>query len=208
MRMNTASRPRTRSTGLMLGVLALPLVGSCGGDTPPPAKLQLYETCGDPVCRGYTAPMGVPLCTTEKVGDVCTTAGKTCDPKSMCNALYICATADPKMAPGGCPISRRKYKTEIKYLEPTDVQRYADELARVKLATYRYKTGGPTHLGFILEDQEPSVSVDSARDMVDLYGYTSLTVAAVQAQERKLQALRAELTALRAELAKLRPRQR
>jgi hypothetical protein len=203
MRKTSLDKNRTRLAvwaGLSLAA-AMPLLGSCGGDTMPTGTLQIYETCGDPVCRGYTAPVGVALCSTQKVGDVCTTAGQTCDPKSMCNQLYICSTTDPKRAPGGCPISRRKYKTEIKYLDAADVSRYADELSRVKLATYRYKGGGPTHLGFILEDQEPSVSVDSARDMVDLYGYTSLTVAAVQAQEKKLAALQAELSALRTELA-------
>jgi hypothetical protein len=28
------------------------------------------------------------------------------------------------------------------------LQKYAAELSKVKLATYRYKTGGPTRLGF------------------------------------------------------------
>ena len=33
-----------------------------------------------------------------------------------CNVLYVCAEKDPKMEPGGCPISRRQFKTEINYL--------------------------------------------------------------------------------------------
>lgn len=181
--------------------------GSCGGTDPtPPAadmtagKAQWYKTCGDPVCRGYTPPTGVALCTTEKLGDSCATVGQQCDPKDGCNALYRCATSDPTMQTGGCPISRQKYKTDIAYLDDAARQRFADELQTIKLATYRYKGGGPTHLGFIIEDHEPSVSIDAARDQVDLYSYTSLAVAALQVQERQIRALREEIAELRRQL--------
>ena len=73
-------------------------LSGCGGDTTPtptPTKQQLYLSCGDPACRGYTAKAGVPLCTTEKVGDSCTTAGTKCDPMDGCNAVYTCAASDP-----------------------------------------------------------------------------------------------------------------
>lgn len=68
----------------------------------------------------------------------------------------------------------------------------------MKLATWTYKTD-PTHerFGFIIDDNEKSVAVDASRDMVDLYGYTSLAVATVQLQARELAALRKEVQALR-----------
>lgn len=189
------------SLKLALGAaLALvPMLSSCGGDSPP-APLQWYATCGDPVCRGYTAPAGVSRCTTETLGATCSTAGTRCDPMDSCNALYICATSDPKTGPGGCPISRQKYKTDIQYLDEAGLAKYADELSKVKLATYKYKTGGPTRLGFIIEDHEPSVSIDSEHDMVDLYGYTSMTVAALKLQEKQLVALQQQVKELAAQL--------
>ena len=187
------------SVKLALGaaLALLPAFSTCGGDSPKP--LQWYGTCGDPVCRGYTPRTGVSRCTTETIGATCTTTGTTCDPMDSCNALYICATSDPKMMAGGCPISRRKYKTEIRYLDEAGLSQYAGELSKVRLATYKYKTGGPTRLGFIIEDHEPSVSIDSEHDLVDLYGYTSMAVAALKLQEKQLAALQRQVTELSAQ---------
>jgi hypothetical protein len=53
----------------------------------------------------------------------------------------------------------------------------------MRLATWRYKQDpSKERLGFIIDDNERSVAVDGRRDMVDLYGYTSLAVAAIQNQ--------------------------
>lgn len=190
--------------------------GTCGGGSGSDGgsgALTWYTTCGDPVCTvpdmgGWRPKGGVSLCTTEKVGDPCTPSGSQCDPKSDCNELLRCANTDPKMSPGGCPISRRAYKTDIEYLNDAGLKRYAGELEKVRLATYKYTGGGPTHLGFIIEDVEPSVSVDSPRDQVDLYGYTSLAVAALKLQQKKVQALEQELAALKRSLAPRKTRQR
>lgn len=189
------------SVKLALGaaLTLVPTMSTCGGDMPPAAS-QWYLTCGDPACRGYTGPTGVSRCTTETLGASCTSAGTKCDPMDSCNALYICATSDPKTGPGRCPISRKKYKTDISYLDEAGLQKYAAELSKVKLATYKYKTGGPTRLGFIIEDHEPSVSIDSEHDMVDLYGYTSMTVAALKLQEKQLAALQQQVSELSAQL--------
>jgi len=199
----------TWSVKLALGAaLTLALtMSTCGGDMPP-ATAQWYATCGDPVCHGYTAPTGVSRCTTETIGATCATAGTKCDPMDSCDALYICATSDPKTAPGGCPISRQKYKTDIHYLDEVGLQKYAGELSKVKLATYKYKTGGPTRLGFIIEDHEPSVSIDSEHDMVDLYGYTSMAVAALKLQEQQLAALQQQLSELSAQLKAAKPKRK
>lgn len=51
--------------------------------------------------------------------------------------------------------------------------------------------------GFLIDDNEPSEAVDPARDMVDLYGYTSRALAALQVQARELEALRREVAELR-----------
>jgi hypothetical protein len=189
-----------------LGAALALALGSCGGDTTPmPGKYTRYTTCGDPVCSGWKAKAGVPLCTTEKAGDSCATLNQQCDPKSDCNALLLCSDSDPTKNPGGCPISRRDAKTNIRYLSEDQRRQYADELSRLPLATYTYRSGGPLHLGFVIEDVKPSVSVDSGGSQVDLYGYTSLAVAAIQQQQQRITALEAQLAALEAQLAALRP---
>lgn len=191
------ARVLTLAYGLGLGLLG------CGGDPgggrdAGTAALAWYTTCGDPVCRGYTPPAGIPLCSTEKVGDPCSSDGQRCDPKSDCNALLICAKSDPKTSPGGCPVSRASAKHEITYVDDALRGRLAQEIENTRLATYRYKTGGPLRLGFLIDDQPLSMSVDPARDMIDLYGYTSMTVAALQQQSKRIAALEAQLARLQA----------
>src|SRR5262249_49495575 len=120
-------------TGLLLVFSGF--VDCGGGREVPPAMVQWDATCGDPVCTvpdmgGWHPKTGVPLCTTEKLGDPCTPDGTKCDPHSDCNELYLCTTKDPKTNPGGCPISRRVYKTDIEYLDAAGLKRYADELDR------------------------------------------------------------------------------
>jgi len=114
-----------------------------------------------------------------------------------CNATYLCSLTDPRT--DGCPRSRRETKRDIRYLGSADVSRAHDLLMSVPLAAYRYRSGDPRErLGFIIEDVEPSVAVDDARDQVDLYGYASLAVAALQEQNRRIEALEREIAALRA----------
>jgi hypothetical protein len=156
-----------------------------------------FYTCGDPVC-GVHRDQGVPPCTCGEVaGGSCAPEGATCDPGSDCNELLLCATSDPTHG-GVCPISRRRYKADVRYLGADDIRRLHDELMRFPLATYRYKDADTrTHLGFVIEDIEPSASVDASRDMVDLYGYTSMAVAALQLQAREIETLRREVKTLR-----------
>ncbi len=163
------------------------------------AAVKWFLTCGDPVCRvGGWRDKGLPKCTTEKAGGACAKNGDKCDPGNDCNETLICQSTDPMMAPGGCPKSRASTKRDIRYLGPDELQRYHDELLQMKLATWKYKAD-PTHerFGFIIDDNEKSVAVDASRDMVDLYGYTSLAVATVQLQSRELAQLRKELASLR-----------
>lgn len=206
--MAKTQRLRLRRYLASLGAtLFLGTAGACGGSSPP-ATTQWYATCGDVVCHGYDVKTGVPKCTTETLGASCATANASCDPMDSCNVLYVCAASDPKQSAGGCPVSRRQYKTDIAYLDESGLRQYADELSRVKLATYKYKTGGPTRLGFIIEDHEPSVSIDSGRDMVDLYGYTSMAVAALKLQQKQLAALQEQVAELSAQLKAEKARRR
>ena len=202
----------TLSTSLGI-LLTLAAAVSCGGgdakDTPPLAtNLSWYSTCGDPVCGGYRGPFaGVSLCTAQKAGDACTTANAECDPKSECNARLVCTDTDPKRQIGGCPVSRALYKQDIRYLSDTQKAQIHREIRELKLATYRYKDAGPNssqRLGFMIDDVERSAgstltasAVNAERDQVDLYGYISMAVAALQVQARQIDALQAEVKRLR-----------
>jgi len=72
----------------------------------------------------------------------------------------------------------------------------------VPLATYKYRNAPERdiQLGFVLEDVEPSMCVDTQRNQVDLYGYATMAVAAIKVQAEQIQALKAEIESLRLEI--------
>jgi hypothetical protein len=83
--------------------LVLLLAAACGPDASPPPRL--FFSCGDPVCRGYTAGSGLPRCTSAQVaGAPCGAEGPACDPADECNRVLVCAAEDPTRQRGGCPI--------------------------------------------------------------------------------------------------------
>lgn len=176
------------------------LLAACPGSEP--EALEWYTTCGDPVCRGYSGPFeGVPLCTTEAEGDPCEVDGGSCDPENDCNSLLVCASEDPKDQTGGCPISQREVKRDVTYLDAPELEKARSQAMDLRLATWRYRweTGeSRPHLGFVIDDHPASPAIRADGERVDLYGYTSLAIAAAQAQQAEIDALRAELEALKA----------
>lgn len=204
---------RLLASVLGLGGIAL-VAGSCsssstGGDGGAGGRgsgpLYWFTTCGDPVCGGDDS--GAPACTTEKDGEPCTLEGWLCSPGVGCGVKLLCTSSDPKLAPGGCPVSRARYKKDIRYLSDAELSSVHDELMTMRLAQWRYTSeadGARGHLGFIIDDNPASASVDASGEKVDLYGYTSMAVAAAQVQEKRIEALERELRALRDELAALR----
>ena len=164
------------------------------------AVLRWYSTCGDPACGPYEAAQHTnAACSTQVEGEGCEVAGQGCDLQVDCNTELLCATEDPKLGEGGCPISLRSFKEDIHYLAAPESAALHQELMGLRLAEYRYKTepgGSPQHLGFLIDDQRPgSPLVRSSGDRVDLYGYTSMAVAALQVQEAQLRAQQAQLQA-------------
>ncbi len=162
-----------------------------------------FFSCGDPVCTGYRPPAGVARCTSESPGQACSIEGSRCDPMDGCNRLLVCAQTDPRL--GGCPISSRRFKRELRYLTDAEREACAREVRGIRLARYRYEGSEEPRLGFVLEDDPPAAAVDHDRDMVDLYGYSSLAVAALQVQERRIERLEREVRALRQALGRLSP---
>ena len=186
------------STACVGGQCSTTIQACAGGGTP-----KWFATCGPPVCQANPPPSGLPPCTTtEKVGAPCTTAGMQCDTGGGCAGPLQCATTDPRHG-GACPISRAKYKQDIQYLSQDERAKLASDVQSIPLVRYRYKDGPEReHLGFIIEDIEPSPSVDSRHDEVDLYGYTSMAVAALQQQHAEIEVLKRQVQSLEAALGR------
>ena len=162
---------------------------------PAPAT-QWYLTCGDPVCGGHRPDPNVPPCMGEMPGAECGSAGTLCDPIDGCNARLLCTDADPRLQPGGCPISKAAFKRDIEHLSEAEVADVYAELRELRLARWTYRSpdrDGRRYLGFLLDE----TAAQSTVDQVDLYGYTSMAVAGLQAQARELETLRAEVEALK-----------
>ena len=185
--------------------------GAGGGGASGDAGLTWFTTCGDPVCRGAGEDAGreipdVAPCTTQQAGQPCSSKDQLCDPRGACHEALRCSDHDPKMQPGGCPISSRRFKADITYLGTRELARISEQVGQLRLARYRYKDdpAGHPHLGFILEDSPTSPAADPQRERVDLYAYLSMVVAALQTQNQKLEVQRKELDLLRRELVRLR----
>lgn len=199
---------RHAPTPVLLIVLA-----SCSGSSSPAdsgsdasaGALHWYETCGAPICftgdAGVAQDGGTAACSVEKAGDPCTAAAAECDPGLGCGILLVCADKDPRVQPGGCPISRRAFKTEVSYLDRAAVDRLMADVRKLHLATYRYQDAPERlRLGFMIDDAPRSFAVDETRDQIDLYSYLSMAVGALQAEAARADAQEREIRTLRRRL--------
>jgi hypothetical protein len=116
------------------------------------------------------------------------------------SGLYTCPVGEvcSNQPMTACPVSSRKYKDAIEYVDGSGLQELHDETIGMRLATYSYKAQyadpNQKHLGFIIEDNPPhSPAVDWSHDSVDIYGYLSMVVATMQVQEKEIAELRREL---------------
>jgi Chaperone of endosialidase len=190
-------------------------------------------TAGAGGARSCGPAASCPSCTTGACcGTSCCAPGEWCDntgaapacrcgSNAACTGGNMCASGGPAPVDGTatcgftccggsvgspCPISRRVFKRDIERLDQSDLARIYDELRKIQLSTYHYKTdpsGTPRHLGFIIDDTKTPYPINADGMSVDLYGYMSMSVAAIQIQSREIEALRAEIAALRE--AKARP---
>jgi hypothetical protein len=91
------------------------------------------------------------------------------------------------------------FKRDIQPLDDEALARIYGELRRIQLTTYQYKTdatASPRRLGFIIDDTKTPYPVNSDGMSVDLYGYLSMAVAAIQVQSREIESLRREVARL------------
>ena len=209
--------------------ITTPAAGTCPGTAPTcPAKQPTGvctspgEICGygttscacscGPLCgpgsTGYwnchAATTGCPA-TPANAGTACPTSGATCTyqcgdggARQCKDGLWITANGGPG------PVSTRKVKDGIAYLDAAETDRIAREVQSMKLASWVYKgalADGRTHMGIVLEDQAPgSYAVDPRSNMVDLYGYSSMLLATAQSQQRQIEQQKKEIDALRGEI--------
>jgi hypothetical protein len=162
-----------------------------------------WQTCGLPACLADAGvpPSGLRICSPQLIGSACSKSGDQCDPLLGCGVYLQCSTADPKQQYGGCPVSRMRYKKDIRYLSREELRGYARDLLALPLADFRYRDGDArTRLGFMIDGHESLACVDG--DHVDLYSYASMAVAALQVQQAEIAELRGQLAGLRAQVAK------
>ncbi len=125
-------------------------------------------------------------------------AGESC--ASSLSGGAICGLRCCGGDAGSCPVSRRIYKRDIERLDDDALGRISDELRKIQLTTYKYKSdpaASPRRLGFIIDDTKTSYPINADGESVNLYGYVSMAVAAIQTQSREIEALRAEVAQLR-----------
>jgi hypothetical protein len=157
---------------------------------------------GTPTTRQCTGAGRDCPASRPRVGSACTQEGTSCAYGNCNDPFERCTQGTWHTERSSCPVSSRRYKKEISYLEEQDLQALADRTLSTRLATYRYISGDPaTHLGFIIEDDPSSPGVLQGKDRVDLYGYTSMAVATLQVQSREIADLRREVEQLRKAVA-------
>lgn len=167
--------------------------------------------CSGPLTWRCKAPNPDPDCPHARpaIGASCIKEGQFCNYGCEPDVSRKCEEGKwaEASAPGGCPISTRRAKKEIRYITDGDRARIAAQARRLQLATYRYRDPAldrRTHLGFIIEDSPTCAAADMDRMQVDLYSYASMVLVLAQEQQRELATLQREVQTLRAELSRLR----
>ncbi len=137
-----------------------------------------------------------------RVGSACASDKLSCS-YGDCNSIsVVCQAGLWHTQHYGCPVSTKHYKEGIHYLSDDERKTIATQALDTQLATYEYTIGDrDPRLGFIIEDQPDSVAVVHGKDRVDLYGYTSMTLAALQVQQEEIRQLEREVKGLREEVS-------
>jgi len=161
------------------------------------------ERCEGPLTWHCDAPNPDTTCPAARplLGTACAKDAQQCNYGCEPNVSRKCEGGVwvAASSPGGCPVSTRHAKHDIAYLTPGEVDSLANEALALPLATWKYNDkalGGRTHVGIILEDAPGSPAVDGDKGMVDLYGYSTLSLAAAQSQAKKIDSLEKRIESL------------
>ncbi len=178
--------------------------GTCACEVYCGAQYPVGHACeaGTPMTWQCTGAAGGCPASRPLVGSACPVVGEVCD-YGDCNTLgVVCQSGTWHVQLSSCPISTRRDKQGVRYLDDADLHALADQTRSMRLATYAYTIGDPDpRLGFVIEDQPGSPAVVQGKDRVDLYAYTSMAVATLQVQAREIAELRQQVEALRARCA-------
>lgn len=158
-----------------------------------------------PACEGETCAEGLACSDMAGQGRCCpegtTLTANISSFFGCCPDTDVCGCKD-----GACPISRLEHKHDLALVTDDELVRLGDALLATPLYTWRYDDApGATRFGFLIDESAPDFAVLPDGERVDLYGYTSLAVAALKRQRLELDALRLRLESLERRLDLLAP---
>jgi len=166
--------------------------------------LPICDRCADGPCCGSACCGAGEWCDTSGATPVCRCgSGDACTGADTCNAPTVNPTNPCGViccSGSSCPVSRRAFKRDVRELDRAAIDRIYGQLQDIKLTTYQYKAdpaSSPRRLGFIIDDTKSEYPVNADGNSVNLYGYVSMAVAAIQAQSREIAALRTEVARLK-----------
>jgi hypothetical protein len=144
-------------------------------------------------CQG-TPPSttGVASCASLQVtgGQACAADAPRCFVESTCSDGRVVASDFLECVdePSDLCMTRssRRFKRDITYLTPAEIDQLARQVDALRIASYRYRDADARRLGFITEDAPGAPFVTADGSHVDLYGLLAATIATVQTQERRI----------------------
>lgn len=178
--------------------------GACG-ETCSSGACLASECVESPACEGETCGDGLACSDMGGQGRCCPVGTSfTANISSFfgcCPDTDFCGCKD-----GACPISRVEHKHGLSAVSDDELIRLGDALLATPLYTWRYDDAPEaTRFGFLIDEDAPPFAVLPDGERVDLYGYTSLAVAALKRQAARIDALADRLEALERRLDGLPP---
>jgi hypothetical protein len=154
---------------------------TCSGQPPDTRGLNSCASSG--IAMGQACADGAPSCYVER----------DCGGgRKAVSDFLICAAKRP----GRCfTRSSRRYKDDVSYLSPEQRRVVARQIQELPLARFQYLDApqGPRRLGFMTEDALASEFVSADGRTVDLYALQAAAIAAIQEQQRRIEALERRL---------------
>ena len=153
----------------------------CSGDAPSTRGLAPCASLS--IVRGQSCRANAPSCY----------VGTTCDDgRHVAGEFLVCVDTPP----GRCTTrSSKQFKRDVHYLTAKDLETVVHQVQALRLATFRYndQPGGDPRLGFLIEDAPSAPFVSTDGRLVDLYALLASSIAALQAQDKRIRALEQQL---------------
>lgn len=178
--------------------------GACG-ETCQSGACLASECVESPACEGETCAEGLACSDMGGQGRCCPLG--TAFTANISSFFGCCPDTDfCGCKEGACPISRVEHKHDLALVSDAELARLGEALLATPLYTWRYdESPGATRFGFLIDESAPDFAVLPDGERVDLYGYTSLAVAALKRQRAELDAMRLRLESFERRLDALAP---